>query len=140
MLVESFANALGTCSVVGVSAFATKSFQVDEWCVFANCMNAYQELMCACGMSQPLADLFNYRSDAFSYVFGYPFGSKLTGAGRGGDFVVVAPNRDLQGTFETFRHEVKIARRLLPCHFRSWEPSESSCEGVTIVEKGNGAS
>lgn len=138
MLVESFANALGACSIAGTSAFVQEYFQHAEWAVFAKCMNAYQELMCACGVSTPFADLFNYRSDAFSHTFGNlrrPFGSKLSGAGRGGDFLVVAPAKDLSTKFETFRHEVKIGRNRLPCHFASWEPSEE-CTGVMIVKGG----
>lgn len=138
MLVESFANALGACSVAGTSAFLKEYFQLADWTVFANCMNAYQELMCACGVSTPFADLFNYRSDAFSHTFGsdrHPFGSKLTGAGRGGDFLVVAPNTDLSAKFETFRHEMEIKRKRLPCHFASWQESSRSA-GVTLIDGG----
>jgi len=144
LLVESFADALGICSVAGISAFVNYSFDLQQWCVFANCMNAYQELMCACGMSGvKAADLFNYRSDAFSYTYGEekrPFGSKLTGAGRGGDFVVVATKKDLSSNFETFRHEMKIDGKPLYCHFTSWAHPEGrgkvypKVEGVKIIK------
>jgi mevalonate kinase len=137
LFVEWFAQALGCVSMAAISEFYTFTAGTPER--FLRQIDAYQELRSALGIAGTITDYFTDRVELLQYEIAEttrlapssdlvtriaPFGNKLVGTGGGGDFLVLAPECELERRFPMLRRNLTIGGRPPPCHYLSWYSRE----------------
>jgi mevalonate kinase len=138
LFVEWIAQTLGCISFAAQGSFLNYCSGAPESLFsFFKHINAYQEVLSSIGISGSLADLYNYRSDLFQYEIPgdepHPFGTKLIGSGKGGDFLVMSPPGKLTELFSMLRRKLASGQTEPPCHFFSWYNNSVGLPTATVA-------